>query len=82
MKKKNRIKRGDYNRVLITETLPFETPIIFTFSAFIRLYNIASLMLMPRNTINVLSRDTDILFIKVKNFENNFFLEKFSKIVT
>lgn len=30
MKKKNRIKRGDYNRVLITETLPFETPIIFS----------------------------------------------------
>ncbi len=30
MKKKNKIKRGDYNRVLITETLPFETPIIFS----------------------------------------------------
>lgn len=30
MKKKNRIKRTDYNRVLITETLPFETPIIFS----------------------------------------------------
>lgn len=30
MKKKNRIKRADYNRVLITETLPFETPIIFS----------------------------------------------------
>jgi hypothetical protein len=30
MKKKNRIKRGDYNRILITETLPFETPIIFS----------------------------------------------------
>lgn len=30
MKKKNRIKRSDYNRVLITETLPFETPIIFS----------------------------------------------------
>ncbi|MDP5239117.1 antiviral reverse transcriptase Drt3b [Uliginosibacterium sp. 31-16] len=28
--KKNLIKRGDYNRVLITETLPFETPIIFS----------------------------------------------------
>lgn len=30
MKKKIRIKRSDYNRVLITETLPFETPIIFS----------------------------------------------------
>lgn len=30
MKKKNRIKRSDYNRALITETLPFETPIIFS----------------------------------------------------
>ena len=30
MKKINRIKRADYNRVLITETLPFETPIIFS----------------------------------------------------
>jgi len=30
MKKKNRIKRADYNRILITETLPFETPIIFS----------------------------------------------------
>lgn len=30
MKKKNLIKRSDYNRVLITETLPFETPIIFS----------------------------------------------------
>ncbi len=28
--KKNLIKRSDYNRVLITETLPFETPIIFS----------------------------------------------------
>ncbi len=28
--KKNLIKRKDYNRVLITETLPFETPIIFS----------------------------------------------------
>jgi len=28
--KKNRIKRNDYNRSLITETLPFETPIIFS----------------------------------------------------
>lgn len=28
--KKNLIKRNDYNRVLITETLPFETPIIFS----------------------------------------------------
>lgn len=27
---KNLIKRSDYNRVLITETLPFETPIIFS----------------------------------------------------
>ena len=30
MKKKNRIKRSDYDRVLITETLPYETPIIFS----------------------------------------------------
>lgn len=30
MKKKNRIKQGDYNRILITETLPYETPIIFS----------------------------------------------------
>ncbi len=30
MKKKNRIKRNDYNRALITETIPFETPIIFS----------------------------------------------------
>lgn len=30
LKRKNRIKRKDYNRVLITETLPFETPIIFS----------------------------------------------------
>lgn len=30
MKAKNKIKRGDYNRVLITETLPFETPVIFS----------------------------------------------------
>lgn len=30
MKTKNRIKRNDYNRVLITETLPFETPVIFS----------------------------------------------------
>jgi hypothetical protein len=28
--KTNLIKRNDYNRVLITETLPFETPIIFS----------------------------------------------------
>lgn len=28
--KKNLIKRSDYNRVLITETLPFETPIVFS----------------------------------------------------
>lgn len=28
--KKNLIKRSDYNRALITETLPFETPIIFS----------------------------------------------------
>lgn len=28
--KTNLIKRRDYNRVLITETLPFETPIIFS----------------------------------------------------
>ena len=28
--KKNRIRRNDYNRVLITETTPFETPIIFS----------------------------------------------------
>lgn len=28
--KKNLIKRNDYNRVLITETLPFETPIVFS----------------------------------------------------
>lgn len=30
MSKKNTIKRSDYNRVLITETLPYETPIIFS----------------------------------------------------
>lgn len=30
MKKKILIKRSDYNRILITETLPFETPIIFS----------------------------------------------------
>ncbi|MGZ0079658.1 antiviral reverse transcriptase Drt3b [Methylomonas sp. YC3] len=30
VKKINKIKRNDYNRVLITETLPFETPIIFS----------------------------------------------------
>lgn len=28
--KKNKIRRSDYNRVLITETTPFETPIIFS----------------------------------------------------
>lgn len=28
--KQNLIKRSDYNRVLITETLPFETPIVFS----------------------------------------------------
>lgn len=28
--KKNRIRRSDYNRVLITETTPFETPIVFS----------------------------------------------------
>lgn len=27
---RHRIRRGDYNRVLITETAPFETPIIFS----------------------------------------------------
>lgn len=41
MKKKNRIKRSDYNRVLITETLPFETPIIFSNDG---LYNQISLL--------------------------------------
>lgn len=30
MAKKNKIKQSDYDRVLITETLPFETPIIFS----------------------------------------------------
>lgn len=30
MKKKNLIRRDDYDRVLITETLPYETPIIFS----------------------------------------------------
>lgn len=30
MKAKNKIKRSDYDRILITETLPFETPIIFS----------------------------------------------------
>ncbi|MEQ1666051.1 MAG: antiviral reverse transcriptase Drt3b, partial [Bdellovibrionales bacterium] len=30
MRKRNRIKRNDYNRVIITETLPFETPVIFS----------------------------------------------------
>ncbi|QHH96056.1 antiviral reverse transcriptase Drt3b [Acinetobacter dispersus] len=30
MSKKNLIKRNDYDRVLITETLPYETPIIFS----------------------------------------------------
>jgi hypothetical protein len=30
MRKLNKIKRSDYNRILITETLPFETPIIFS----------------------------------------------------
>ena len=30
MKKINKIKRVDYNRILITETLPYETPIIFS----------------------------------------------------
>jgi len=28
--KKNRIRRSDYNRVLVTETTPFETPIVFS----------------------------------------------------
>jgi hypothetical protein len=28
--KKNRIRRNDYNRVLVTETTPFETPIVFS----------------------------------------------------
>jgi len=28
--KKNRIRRSDYNRVIITETIPFETPIVFS----------------------------------------------------
>jgi hypothetical protein len=30
MRKLNKIKRSDYSRILITETLPFETPIIFS----------------------------------------------------
>lgn len=30
MKKINKIKRSDYNRILITETLPYETPVIFS----------------------------------------------------
>src|SRR5450830_600906 len=30
MAKKNIIKRSDYDRILITETLPYETPIIFS----------------------------------------------------
>lgn len=30
MTKKSLIKRSDYNRVLITETIPYETPIIFS----------------------------------------------------
>lgn len=30
MNKINRIKRSDYNRILVTETLPYETPIIFS----------------------------------------------------
>ena len=30
MGKKNKIKQSDYDRILITETLPFETPIIFS----------------------------------------------------
>ncbi len=28
--KKNRIRRSDYSRVLVTETIPFETPIVFS----------------------------------------------------
>lgn len=27
---KEKVRKGDYNRVLITETLPYETPIIFS----------------------------------------------------
>jgi Reverse transcriptase (RNA-dependent DNA polymerase) len=30
MNRINRIKKSDYNRILITETLPYETPIIFS----------------------------------------------------
>ena len=30
MPKKNLIKHSDFDRVLITETLPYETPIIFS----------------------------------------------------
>lgn len=30
MKKKNLIKKNDFNRILVTETLPYETPIIFS----------------------------------------------------
>lgn len=29
-KRPNRIKKGDYSRVLVTETVPYETPIIFS----------------------------------------------------
>lgn len=29
-KKRNQIRKDDYNRVLVTETLPFETPLIFS----------------------------------------------------
>jgi len=32
--KKHRIKRSDYNRVLVTETSPFETPLIFSNDGF------------------------------------------------
>lgn len=28
--KRNRIRRSDYSRVLVTETTPFETPIVFS----------------------------------------------------
>src|SRR5699024_5403776 len=80
--KRNKIQRSDYNRVLITETTPFETPIIFSndglYDKIAKLnnsgdiYKIIIKALVFGNNINKPPKSTIPYTYKIKKDSNSF----------
>lgn len=74
MKKRIFIKKGDYDRVVVTETLPFETPLIFSNEGFY--LQLKSIKNTPENSISKSLFD----FLITKKSKKNYTIPFFYKV--